>query len=575
MMHPAQASLPPQKESIRASITQNGLTTIAQVSRADLDKLFINALLEASTCDKHCLHVGSQKHRGALLRTHRRSRWRGQLRTSGQVRSYSAAAAPEQASVYTTQELSPAELLSMVDFYDGGMESEAATPSPEIRGSKDGPHPQTSQQESQQTVEESHVQRAQPMADDAGQAAIRRFRKILEDEDSTHEGIYAAYREIPAPRAAFLPDHVLRQFIRRLSIVPYKSEASALRYLSVIDDMKSAGHPIALGEWNSAVAFAGNCFRHITEVGLYSALRVWREMENGAGVQASNVTFNILFDLAAKAGKFPLADKIMKEMEIRGLTFNRYFRTSYIYFNGLKADGDGVRKAYKELVEAGEIVDTTTLNCVIASLINAGEPTAAELVFERMKRMHESKAGRRTPPRHWRQVRDLGRLLEKAARQFRNDEENRQKIQAQSPVAPDLQTFRILFRYHALKSGNIDRIMDLIDEMPDFNVQLDGSMFFPLWRGFLLNGGVRYTSWTQLQLEMMWSAFLRFWEEKPESFFMTAPMATSCLRAFAKCASEQRALAVWQEIRDRWKPPENDIEDVNRTFRVSMLRRSH
>ncbi|KAK5182169.1 hypothetical protein LTR16_010282, partial [Cryomyces antarcticus] len=160
------------------------------------------------------------------------------------------------------------------------------------------------------------------------------------------------------------------------------------RYLSIVDDMKEAGIPMTVAEWNTAVAFAGRWYERVTAAEVENALHIWKEMEHQAGVQGTNVTFNILFDIATKAGKYVLAEMIMKEMQKRNLKYNRYFRFGLIYYYGLRADGDGVRRAYKDFVEAGEIVDTAVMNCVMVSLIRAGEPTAAEEVFLRMKRLN-------------------------------------------------------------------------------------------------------------------------------------------------------------------------------------------
>ena len=173
--------------------------------------------------------------------------------------------------------------------------------------------------------------------------------------------------------------------MHRLAIVEFKDERTMQRYLSVVDDMLTADVPMIRSEWNSAMSFAGRYLRKVGDVQVDTATQIWLRMEKEAGITSSATTFSILFDVATKAGKFALADIVVKEMLQRGIEPNRYFRTNIIYCHGLKRDGAAVRKAYQDFVDAGEIIDTIVLNCVIASLINAGEPSAAEYIFEKMK----------------------------------------------------------------------------------------------------------------------------------------------------------------------------------------------
>ena len=120
-----------------------------------------------------------------------------------------------------------------------------------------------------------------------------------------------------------------------------------LRYLSVVDDMKGTAIPLSTYEWTSALSFASRYVARSTVVEVESALHMWREMEHVAGVKGNDATFNVLFDVACKAGKFTLAEMIYKEMRARGFEFTRYHHVSQIHYYGLKGDGDGARAAYK------------------------------------------------------------------------------------------------------------------------------------------------------------------------------------------------------------------------------------
>jgi pentatricopeptide repeat protein len=67
-------------------------------------------------------------------------------------------------------------------------------------------------------------------------------------------------------------------------------------------------------EWNSAMSFAGRYLRKVGDVQVETATQIWLRMEKEAGIESSATTFSILFDVATKAGKFALADIVVKEM---------------------------------------------------------------------------------------------------------------------------------------------------------------------------------------------------------------------------------------------------------------------
>jgi len=383
--------------------------------------------------------------------------------------------------------------------------------------------------------------------------ALTRLLKVLKDHDCTHEAAFEAYTVLPVPGVSHLSDKVKRLLFRRLSVMEKKDKDSMLRYLSVVDDMKSADLPMTEAEWNSAIAFCGQCFAHVSAADMESALRMWRDMEQAAAVKSGNVTFNILFDMAAKAGKFVLAEMILKEMETRKLSINRYARVSYIYYNGLRADGDGVRKAYRELVDAGEIVNTVVLNCVMASLIRAGEPAAAEQVYGRMKRILANYTGESIPQLNWKQIRNVGRFLDKAARNFNHNPVKLQQLREEQVLAPDLHTFAIFVEYHASQTGEFLRIVALLTDMQHLGVPMHGRIFVKIFKGFAFHGGKRYSKWTKEHLESVWNAWLDAMDQGYDVRIMKWAVVWS-VRAFDRCAGRDRTLEVWGELRRRWKP---------------------
>lgn len=352
------------------------------------------------------------------------------------------------------------------------------------------------------------------------------FVDLLLDNHSSNAELFKAYKRLPQPGMAFLPRGIVRVFLQRMATPWQKSEKSMIRYLSLIDDAQRADVPVTRAEWASAIYLAGRSFAKVTQSEVNAAFRIWRRMEHEAGVKSHHVTLNILFDIAVRANKYPLAQMVLKEMHDRGLRLNRLGRVSVIYYHGLRADGDGVRKAYRDFVDAGEIIDTLVLNCVIASLYNAQEPTAAEQIYERMKSLQENlRRGRRDDGQtvlyrryplpggevieHELAANHLKRVLLKASRLKDILPEQHQQLQDAMPLTPDHVTFRTMISHHVNVSGNLNRITVLLEEMKTlFNLPMQSVFFQLLFKGFALHGATRDpdASWNNQRLDLVWKA---------------------------------------------------------------------
>ncbi len=355
-------------------------------------------------------------------------------------------------------------------------------------------------------------------------SVMQKFVELLVDDGSSNRALFQVYQKLPSPGVAFLPKGIIRLFLQRMSTPAIKTGKVMLRYLSLIDDMQKAKLPINRSEWSSAIYLAGRSFGKVTQSDMIHAFRIWREMEQEAGVQASNVTFNILFDIAVRAGKYLLVDSILREMHARGLRLNRLGRVSLIYYHGLRGDGDAVRKTYRDFVDAGEIVDTLVLNCVIASLMNAGEPAAAEQTYERMKDLqqrlvHQKRADgsdliyRRYPGGgdvhmdHQLASNSLGHVLLMASRLRKVLPDHHTQLQESMPLRPDVHTFKAMISYHANVSGDLNRLTVLMNEMVEtFDIPIQAVHFQLLFKGFALHGKTRNpdTTWNVKRLELAW-----------------------------------------------------------------------
>ncbi|KAH7407681.1 pentatricopeptide repeat-containing protein-like protein [Cadophora sp. MPI-SDFR-AT-0126] len=384
---------------------------------------------------------------------------------------------------------------------------------------------------------------------------------LKEVKNKDPQEVYHMYRALPAPRAVYLPSRTRHAMLHHLSVVEKKDEHSMLRYLSVVDDMKRCAIPLLVSEWTSAISFVASYVNKITEIEVEAALQMWREMEHTSGVKGNEATFNVLFDAACKAGKFVLAEMIYNEMKSRGLSMDRFHHVSLIFFHGLKKNGDEARAAYKALVQAGEVVDTVVLNAMISALIRSSEPAAAENVYERMKKMHFGQKHPKLPQRDWKKRRVVNLSLKLMGRLSRNDLEMREKFQSESIVAPDLHTYRILINYSAVRAGDLQMTVRLLDEMKIFEIGLHGALFLAVFRGFATHGGMRYSEWDEVRLESVWKSLLKSINDGTEDVQLSKWLISWALWAFGKCAGKARTMAAWEEVREKWKDPTEDELD--------------
>ncbi|KAK6441068.1 hypothetical protein LTR95_002698 [Oleoguttula sp. CCFEE 5521] len=457
---------------------------------------------------------------------------------------------------------------------------------------------------------------------------LKRLRRRLLREPGTSQvyQLWENYRRLPTPRPRYLSDKELQALFAHLAFVEFTwANAKVPRnpYLTLLEECVAENINMEVLQWSTAINFTGRGSRHITTEEVKAAVELWMHMEQ-KGIEANHVTFNILYYIAIKAGRFALADTIFNELRARKLELDRYFRITQIYYAGMRGNGDEVRRAFNNLVNAGEIVDSAVMNCVIRSLLQAGEAPAAEHVFERMKRLHEEKYGTRGQ-------RKLARLLNETGKQLRQDRttheasffggsfadvDKREDIQRQSPIAPTPRTYRILLRHHARDSGDMGRILQLLEECRELDIPMLGSVYYHIFLGFRVHGGYSWTLWSPSALEGFWQDFLDAMSEaklapappqpasdeldhesdarngtladieaaegvsemEDQDFapdddvddsydrrtpMITAAMATTVLRAFYQCKGRARMQEVYEQIQDRWRPDDpNELANV-------------
>lgn len=352
------------------------------------------------------------------------------------------------------------------------------------------------------------------------------FVNLLLDPQSSYEDLFRAYKKFPAPGVAHLPSATIRTFLYRMSLPPVKSPQNMLQYLSIIDEMLEAKIPIMRHEWNSAIHLAGKSFNVIGAGEVRRSMDYWRKMETEGGIKASEVTFNILFDIAVKSGQFLLSKELFDEMGRRGLRLNRLGRVSHIWSCGKMGNADAVRQAYHDFVQAGEIVDTQVLNTVMVGLLESGEESSAEQIYERMKSIptnhfpENKEADRingvftRYPapgPQSFQSIsgsNHLRRILAKAPKIRETANDSYLAMHSRANLKPDHYTYRILISHHTERTGNLDRTTVLLDDMTRlYGLRTSGLIYLLLFKGFAMHGGKRYSKWSASRLEAVWKAF--------------------------------------------------------------------
>ncbi|KAI0136789.1 hypothetical protein BJ170DRAFT_603193 [Xylariales sp. AK1849] len=391
------------------------------------------------------------------------------------------------------------------------------------------------------------------------------FSRLLRPHSVDTDTIYDLYRALPEPRITFLPARLRHALLAALGVTERKNAKSMLRYFAVVADVKNSGFSLSGAEWNTAISFASRYVATTTVVEAEAALHLWREMEHEAGIKGNEATFNILFDAASKAGKFALAEMIYQEMNTRGIHFNRYHHVSLIHFFGLKMDASGVRAAYKEMVQAGEIIDSLTLNCVITGLLRSGEDDAAERVYEKMKTSDER--SKLIPHRDYAFNKMVTKVLMMFAKMGRVNPEMHSGLQGTGMVTPDLHTYRILLNHFGVRRGQMSKVAQYLDEMKFFRVPLHGAIFLALFKGFAVHGAVTASEWSLQRLTSVWGAFLDAYDAGADGLYINTWIAMWALRAFARCSqSRQHVLAVYEDLKLRW-----DLDATNESFMLDFL----
>ncbi|KAI1343844.1 hypothetical protein F5Y15DRAFT_180000 [Xylariaceae sp. FL0016] len=383
------------------------------------------------------------------------------------------------------------------------------------------------------------------------------LKKLRRPDHMDLDKVWELYLIIREPRVARLTARLRHQLLHALAQTKRKDEKSMLRYFAAVADVRNSGFALTSSEWNTALSFASRYVSVTTVAETEAALQLWRQMEHTAGVKADEVTFNIIFDSASKAGNFDLAEMVYEEMTARGFAYNRYHHVSLIHFFGLKQDAGGVRAAYREMIEDGEIVDTVTMNAVLSGFIRSGEEDAALRVYEKMKAHNEDL--KVVPHRDYTHQKSVTKVLMMFAKVSKQHPDMRPSFQKAALLSPDLHTFRILVNHFGIRLGDLEKVAQFLDEMKPLSVPLHGAIFLGLFKSFSIHGGPD-SDWSQPRLESVWGAFLDALDDGTDGIYISTWLASAILDAFATYSSREHMLDIYECLRSRWSLDANDSQ---------------
>lgn len=535
-----------------------------------MDNFFIDALVRASLCKYHSSTLPTP------TPTPRHSS--APPRANSSVRRVPSSPHHDFPVVDLTPRppFSPAvrsELKSLSDpYYDGSYDeaddaaAHSATPD-EADDDDDGPPPKPYLNDPKATVRPPLPWHACTTPE--SRSALRRFKRHLADPDAPHETLYRSYRALPTPQILHLQLHQINAFVARMMTVPQRTEPAMLRYLAVLDDLRAANLPITRSEYNAAISFVARSFDTVTPDEAKAALHLWKTSESPhpttgtPGVPSDITTFNILLDLASKSDTPLLVEWILRELDMRGMMPDRFTHTTLITYHGLRGDGEGVRLAYRALVDAGEIVDTVVLNAAMAAFLRAGQPQSAEYIYENMKRAaldppHPLPA-RGPEAGDWVGKRRWAKVLKAVARRRRKIIDGYMK-EFSASLAPDVYTFNMVVLQSA-KTGDYERAMARFAEMEVLGVPVDETILVALLKGFYWYGGMSQTPWTPERLEevVAWAFDAR------RGIVMEKSLAKWILMSTARVYnSKELVLKIWPRITRRWTQQGGEVDPETR-----------
>jgi hypothetical protein len=344
----------------------------------------------------------------------------------------------------------------------------------------------------------------------------------IEDRTKSNQYVFSLYKRLPSPGISILSVEERAQLLHRFAHPQDRRRSNARYFLSLFYDMIEAGFKLSKSVCTSAIYFTGHKVPRLEKRDLMDAIAIWHRMESTYGLEADDVVFELLYRIAILSGHFAVADRLYQEMKKRGMQLSRRGHVTMLHSYGFRRDVAGIHKTFEELVSSGEVVDTTVLNCLISSLLNAGDLDTAQNIYSRMMQ-DSAKSLAKAMTAHTKAVllpststdfavrrsrsQNLCAIFE-AYLEIRKKQGNQDVPELYVPVVPNIRTFAILFRHHCLSTGDMTAVSQLLDDMEKFfESPPKVIIYYFIFRGFGIHTSAK--GWTEKLLLGAWDAFKR------------------------------------------------------------------
>ena len=286
---------------------------------------------------------------------------------------------------------------------------------------------------------------------------------------------------------------------------PEKKVASALlRYFALLEELRACKIPITRQQYNYALALAAGYVDTIKHEEWVNCMTIWKSFEESTEIRGNEFTFNILFNVATKAGLYDMAQNILQEIETRKLPLDRYYDVSLMFFHGVMGDLPGLLRAYQGMVDAREMIDIVALNCLLTGILRCGETAQALDIYAYMKELHS----RSLVWDHYFDRVMQKRLMKSFSRMAKSSPSMHRHFQNQVVVKPNKKTFQILIDHFAINKGDWDTTSSIIRDMAHFRIATHGRVFLALFKAFARFGRLPDTQWTEDRFHRVLGAFL-------------------------------------------------------------------
>ncbi|KAF2150535.1 hypothetical protein K461DRAFT_280539 [Myriangium duriaei CBS 260.36] len=418
--------------------------------------------------------------------------------------------------------------------------------------------------------------RREDIRDENVERIVSSLEEQLARQSPDLKSVFETYSRLPEPRISYLYPRTVTSLLQMLRQVQVKTAEIVKQYFAVMDDMVRSGLAPSMRDFTSGLVFVGKTAGINPGYGLARALKIFRRMEQYGIRRADIFTFNTLGDLALRAHRLDVFRDLLRELSYRKIPHDRYTWLLKLRYWGLRNNANRIKRTYREMVAEGELIDTVVLNCVIRQLIIVHDAFTAEKTFERMKDIESSKPQeeRATPPEEWNKQIQLAKMLRYASWLFRHDHENLKKLQHATPTSPNTYTYRMIVKHHCITTGNLHRVVDLLEEMQQRGLLITRPIFWMVFNGFERNTSGKFSPWNISQLDSMFELFVHYVKLSRETkksetsqkydyrCDLNGRTIEKLVRAYAQHSDGARLRQIWETIRPMWKATKATIENM-------------